>query len=151
MDIKKLFSVYYSQPFSYAWKWMFLTGKTLVCQTMQWQTVVSKFLDATNLYLHFCFLFFIVNPVLDPVTRLFSALFFTGMLLLQTVPTSGVTTTLLDGFDCKWTAFWQLNNLLWRRHPVVLCNYMVINKVKHNIVLQAKLYYLHELATCFIP
>jgi len=28
---------------------------------------------------------------------------------------------------------------------------MVINKVKHNIVLQAKLYYLQELATCFIP
>jgi len=76
---------------------MFLTGKTLVCQTVQWQPVVSKFLDAKNLYSHFCFLFFIVNPVLDPVTRLFRAFFFTGMLLLQTVPTSGVTTTLLDG------------------------------------------------------
>jgi len=76
---------------------MLLIGKTPVCYTVKWQPVVSKFLDATNLHSHFCFLFFIVNPVLDPVTRLFRALFFTGMLLLQTVPTSGVTTTLLDG------------------------------------------------------
>jgi hypothetical protein len=78
--------------------WMFLTGKTLECQTVQWQPVVSKFLDATNLYSHFCFLFFIVNAVPDPEVRLFRDFFFTGMLLLQTGPTPEVTTTLLDSF-----------------------------------------------------